>query len=87
MTQYELMLLLELDAGCYHACMCGRSGKDKTFALYTFDNLIERGFIELVGDEYFLTIDGKDAIDAAMIGISNIQHSFVNGLQQIGPVV
>lgn len=91
MTQYELMLLLELDAGCYHSCMCGRSGNDKTKALATFDNLIKKGYIELIGDEYLLTIDGTDIISVAMINVNEVVKQcaphFADSIQQIGPIV
>lgn len=65
MTLRHLMVLLELDDGCYHAAQCGRSNRNKDAAV-AFAECEERGLIRLIGDEYFLTTDGNDVLEVAL---------------------
>ncbi len=61
----KLRVLIELDNGEFHAMQCARSdGSRKTHKEMSeaFDWLQDNEFIELVGDEFFVTELGKDAL-------------------------
>lgn len=67
MTLEQIQVLIELDAGEFHAFQCERARADSyrhKSMMGTFNQLIAAGYIRLVGDHYMVTVDGQDALDA-----------------------
>jgi len=63
-----LQALLEIDAGEYHAFQCERFATWPTRHVpmdTARQHLLDRGYVEYVGNELALTQEGRDALEAA----------------------
>lgn len=66
MNRHMLMVLMEIEQGVFHACCIDYARQTSLKAL------VEKGLINLVGDEYFLTADGEHVVNASLHSAEDI---------------
>lgn len=66
MTLTHLKVLMELDAGDFHAGQCERARNNTTAHRAMregFDFLLNHGYLELIGESFELTTQGREVLE------------------------